>query len=136
MTREPDNFDELEHALRDLPLRQPSAELDGRLRRKLITPSPRRWYIGAAITGMAAAAAVLLVFWIQTGTPGSTGNIAITPDKSATVAQANEQWLDEGIIGYASDGPVRQYRIVDQFASAAGQMRTMEEVVQVVAETY
>lgn len=144
MSEKPDQFDELEAALRQLPLRQPSAALDARIRRLTSGRTTRvPWIIGIVGGSLAAAASLLIAFWpalVATPSKLIVSTAPAEPDKVQIVG-TTEQWLDEGIVGYASDGPVRQYRFqsVEQLASADqsdGRTLYLERVVQVVSETY
>lgn len=134
MSREHEELDELEGLLRGVPLTRPSAALDARVRNALAGPARWRWYASLATGSLAAAALVMLAFWPRSASIESSGGNT-TPTMVA-VQPSTEEWTDEGIVGYAADGPVRQYRVVEQYAWASGRRQTVESVVEYVSEAY
>lgn len=134
-------FDDIEKAMRRLPIRQPSATLDERVLGTIATPVKRtnaRWII-SAIGGLAAAAMVMIAVWPQgqiTDTEPVAPRVAIP---MMAIGEATETWMDEGIVEYTSDGPVRQYVVQTHqpLAVAGGEGYLVEEtLVQFVSQAY
>lgn len=143
MSQDRNEFDDLEAMLRQLPLKQPSVSLDSRIRRLTQRGTAGRWIAGIIGASLAAAAMLLIAFWPASPTAGPVIAKATTPAAQPKVELVStaEQWQDEGIVGYASDGPVRQYRLqsVQELASAnapGARYLYQEHVVQVVSEPY
>lgn len=161
MKDETNEFEDLERAMRQMPLRTPSPELDRRIEQTLNrhSRSHLRWVIGLAAGTLAAAAALLLIVR-ATGTqtditpapaqPAPTLVAAATqnPTPAAKPAvtqlvQTDEEWSEDGIVSVQSDGPVRQYRVTTTHQITEvedGKLATMtfpqEEVYQVVSQAF
>lgn len=133
-------LDEFELLLRRLPLQQPSLELDARLHRTLTRrPAHQRRYTLSAFTGIGLAAAAVLLLTFLINHPAPTTTPAPSPSPLAQHA-TTEHWLDEGIVGYASNGPIRQYRLRTYEPLAAANAKSSyvysEQVVQIVSQAY
>lgn len=136
-----DEFDDIEKALRRLPVRQPSAALDERVMAAIATPAKRknaRWIIGA-IGGLAAAALVMFAVWPQAQIDEITPVAQRVAIPMMAIGEATETWMDDGIVEYTSDGPVRQYVVQTHqpLAVAGGEGYLVEEtLVQLVSQAY
>lgn len=145
MSNQHEHFEDLENALRQLPLRSPSAGMDQRLIAAIEAPRHGMWRLGIIGGALAAAAMVLVVLWATArvdtgGRPELIASTAPAVHDTVAITQSIQGWVDDGVVGYTTDGPVRQYRVqtVEEFASADGEPRTItqESVVQYVADTY
>ncbi len=151
MNNQHGEFDELENALRQMPLRAPSPELDRRVEAAMQRRPEVQWVIGLAAATLAAAAAVLLavkVFTAETVAPApSRANPLIASTlplaRPVQIVQTDSEWTQDGIVGVETDGPVRQYRLITTHQITEvdnGKLATMtfpqEEVYQVVSEAF
>ena len=80
MNEQNGEFDDLEQALRQLPLRAPSPQLDRRISQTIQRRPATRWVIGLAAATLAAAAALLLIV-------RATGSDSPTPPNHLTAPQ-------------------------------------------------
>ncbi len=153
MSQQHGEFDDLEQALRQVPLRAPSPNLDRRIAQALQRRPATRWLIGLAAATLAAAAALLLIVRatgsnpeIPSPQPAPTliaKASATTQPSVSQLVQTDEQWSEDGIVDVQADGPVRQYRLITTHQITEidnGKLVTMtfpqEEVYQVVSEAF
>ncbi len=153
MNEQHGEFDDLEQALRQMPLRAPSPELDQRIIQMIQRRPATRWMIGLAAATLAAAAALLLILRAS-GSSSQTPSLKPTPTlvafvpstQKASVTQLVEtdaQWSEDGIVDVQADGPIRQYRLITTHQITEvenGKLATMtfpqEEVYQFVSEAF
>lgn len=115
--------DRLEELLRQLPLRQPDASLDGRV---LAGRRPRGWLLAAVAMASASAAAAALAVAVTLGGPRNRSVSSSLPQPTTPVAVAadvptpvepvrvDREWTEvtyEGLIHRADGPPLRAYRV-------------------------
>ena len=130
-------FDDIEKLLGRMPLAAPPARLDQAVA-KTIRRSRSWMWLGAG--ALAAAAAVVLAFWIGGGSPTDQpvqyATTQIAP-QAIEFIETEQHWVDEGIVAYSADGPVRQYRLQSiQPVAQLGETVVDEQVVQYVSAAY
>lgn len=143
-------FNDLENALRQMPLRAPSSQLDARVDATLNHRPAIRWVIGLAAGTLAAAAALLLVLR-ATGTQSDAPNLNTVPTQLAAVpapaitqvVETDEEWSEDGIVAIESEGPIRQVRVITTHQITEvenGKLATMtfpqEDVYQYVSQAF
>jgi hypothetical protein len=113
MNEEANEFEATESLLRSLPLRTPSRALDERVLQAIRRKSRAGWIWAGVAASLAAAAAVVIAVQSNTAVPVQQPQAVqvASAQPQGELVQTEVQWTEDGIVGTAKEGPVRQYTV-------------------------